>query len=33
MNGKPWMSKGVTARRYIDKVAQRLPALIQQVYQ
>ena len=32
MNGKPWMSKGVTARRYIDKVAQRLPALIQQVY-
>jgi hypothetical protein len=33
MNGKPWVSKGVTARRYIDKVAQRLPALIQQVYQ
>lgn len=32
MNGKPWISKGVTARRYIDKVAQRIPALIQQVY-
>jgi hypothetical protein len=32
VKGKPWMSKGVQARRYIDKVAQKLPSLIQQVY-
>lgn len=30
--GKPWISKGVVARRYIDRVAQQLPRLIQQVY-
>lgn len=30
--GKPWISKGVAARRYIDRVATQLPRLIQQVY-
>lgn len=33
VNGKPWMSKGVVARRYIDQVATKLPSFIQQVYQ
>ena len=27
-----WVSKGITARRFIDQVAQRLPDLFQQVY-